>query len=195
MTSKIYPDPTRGKKYFYWKDTYDFTTSFFNKNTYLKKGVEVGVAGGQNIKHILQYCPHIEKLYGIDSYSQDSWDMSHIDINKEFGSFDDLFQEVKLMLSQFGGRTELIRKTSLDAVKEFLDESLDFIFLDASHDFDSVFADISSWFPKIKKRGIFMGHDWDHGNFPGSTKAVKKYFVNYKIEAISSPYHVWWIVK
>ena len=99
------------------------------------------------------------------------------------------------MLSQFGGRTELIRKTSLDVVKEFSDESLDFIFLDASHDFDSVFADISSWFPKIKKGGIFMGHDWDHGNFPGTTKAVKKYFVNYKIEAISSPSHVWWVVK
>jgi hypothetical protein len=28
--------------------------------------VEVGVAGGQNIKHILENCPHIVKLYGID---------------------------------------------------------------------------------------------------------------------------------
>ena len=195
MTSKIYPDPTRGKKYFYWKDTYDFTTSFFKKNPNLKKGVEIGVAGGQNIKHILEHCPRIEKIYGIDSYSQDSWDMNHIDINKEFGSFEGLFQEVKLMLSQFGGRAKLIRKTSLEAVKEFSDESLDFIFLDASHDFDSVFADISSWFPKIKKGGIFMGHDWDHGNFPGTTKAVKKYFVNYKIYAISSPSHVWYVVK
>ena len=62
MTSKIYPDPTRNKKFFYWKDTYDFTTSFFNKHTYLKTGVEVGVARGQNIKHILENCPHIQKI-------------------------------------------------------------------------------------------------------------------------------------
>jgi len=195
MTSKIYPDPTRGKKYFYWKDTYDFTTSFFNKNTHLKTGVEVGVAGGQNIKHILENCPHIVKLYGIDSYSQDSFDMTHIDIIKEFGSFEELFKEVKLMLSQFGDRTQLIKKTSSDAVKEFSDESLDFIFLDANHEFDSVYTDISNWFPKIKKRGIFMGHDWDHGNFPGVTKAVKKYFANKKIETVSEPYHIWYVVK
>jgi predicted O-methyltransferase YrrM len=195
MTSKIYPDPTRNKKYFYWKDTYDFTISFFNKNTHLKRGAEIGVAGGQNIKHLLENCSHIEKLYGIDSYSPDSFDMKHINVNKEFGSFEGLFKEVNLMLSQFGDRTQLIRKTSSDALKEFLDESLDFIFLDANHEFDSVYSDISSWFPKIKKGGIFMGHDWDHGNFPGTTKAVKKYFANIKIETFSAPYHIWYVVK
>jgi predicted O-methyltransferase YrrM len=174
MTSKIYPDPTRNKKFFYWKDTYDFTTSFFNKHTYLKTGVEVGVARGQNIKHILENCPHIQKLYGVDSYSSNSWDMNHININKEFGSFQGLFQEVELMLSQFGNRVQLIRKSLSDAAKDFLDESLDFLFLDANHEFATVYSDISSWFPKIRKGGIFMGHDWDHDNFPGTTKAVKK---------------------
>ena len=50
MTSKVYPDQTRNKKYFYWKDTYDFTISFFKKNTHLKKGVEIGVAGGKILR-------------------------------------------------------------------------------------------------------------------------------------------------
>jgi len=40
-----------------------------------------------------------------------------------------------------------------------------------------------------------MGHDWDHGNFPGVTKAVKKYFANKKIETVSEPYHIWYVVK
>jgi hypothetical protein len=42
------------------------------------------------------------------------------------------------MLSQFGNRVQLIRKSSLDAAKDFLDESLVFLFLDANHEFASI---------------------------------------------------------
>jgi hypothetical protein len=40
-----------------------------------------------------------------------------------------------------------------------------------------------------------MGHDWDHGNFPVVTKAVKKYFANSKIETFLVPYHIWCVIK
>ena len=36
---------------------------------------------------------------------------------------------------------------------------LDFVFLDASHDPDSVAADIRAWLPKVKPGGIIGGHD------------------------------------
>ena len=80
----LYPDPTRNKKYFYWKPTYEFMVDFLNKNNELKIGCEIGVAGGQNMKHILKNCSHIQKMFGVDSYSKISWDMQDIDIDKEF---------------------------------------------------------------------------------------------------------------
>jgi predicted O-methyltransferase YrrM len=51
---------------------------------------------------------------------------------------------------------------SLEAVKQFEDESLDFVYIDAAHDYDNVKADILAWKPKVKKGGILAGHDYVH---------------------------------
>ena len=32
-----------------------------------------------------------------------------------------------------------------------------------------------------------MGYDWDHSSFPGTTKAVKKYFAKKKLKLFQSP--------
>lgn len=54
----------------------------------------------------------------------------------------------------------IIQKESAEAAKEFQDESLSFVFIDASHDYENVKQDINSWYPKIKKGGVLAGHDW-----------------------------------
>ena len=191
----LYPDPTRNKKFFYWKPTYDFTENFLNNNTELRVGCEIGVAGGQNIKHILENCPHIRKMFGVDSYSDASWDMSDINLNSEFKGVEGLFKEVNSMLSQFGDRAKLIRKFSKDACKDFEDESLDFIFIDGSHEFEDCYNDIINWYPKVKKNGVIMGHDWYHSSHPGVTKSVIKIFKVENIEYYKSPTHVWIVKK
>ena len=49
---------------------------------------------------------------------------------------------------------------SLDAVKHFADESLDVVFVDGAHDYDSVTADINAWFPKLKPGAFMAGDDF-----------------------------------
>lgn len=56
-----------------------------------------------------------------------------------------------------------LRMTSVEAAKGFADESLDFVFIDAAHDYDSFSADLRAWLPKVKLRGIIAGHDHSHG--------------------------------
>lgn len=63
-----------------------------------------------------------------------------------------------------------VRKTSLDAAQDYPDRSLDAVFIDAAHDYDSVCADIRAWLPKVKPGGILAGHDW---SWPTVRQAVQ----------------------
>jgi predicted O-methyltransferase YrrM len=64
-----------------------------------------------------------------------------------------------------------VKMTSVDAAKTYSDNSLDFVFLDAEHDYHFVKPDILAWLPKVKIGGIFAGHDYFAP--PGETTGVK----------------------
>lgn len=55
---------------------------------------------------------------------------------------------------------QIIRKESTVAANDFEDHSLAFVYIDASHDYESVKKDLNAWYPKVKKGGILAGHDW-----------------------------------
>ena len=70
---KSVPDPTRGKTRLIWESTYEWTVDFFNEHPDLKVGAEIGIAGGQHIKALMENTK-IEKIYGVDPFITDSWD-------------------------------------------------------------------------------------------------------------------------
>ena len=67
-----------------------------------------------------------------------------------------------------------IRALSTEGAKLYEKESLDFIFIDAAHDYENVKKDINAWYPKLKKNGIIAGHDYD--SHPGTKQAVDEFF-------------------
>jgi len=73
------------------------------------------------------------------------------------------------------GKYKAVRSDSVSAAANYADESLDFVFIDAAHDYDSVKADILAWFPKVKSGGIFSGHDYNH---PPVKQAVHEMLTN-----------------
>jgi len=68
-----------------------------------------------------------------------------------------------------------IRKSSIEASKQYDDNSLDFVFLDASHEYNDIIDDINAWLPKLKIGGTLAGHDYGRHNV---NKAVNDYFKN-----------------
>ncbi len=46
------------------------------------------------------------------------------------------------------------------------DQSLDFVYLDARHDFQGVFSDLIAWWPKLRIGGVIAGHDYCDGELP-----------------------------
>lgn len=54
----------------------------------------------------------------------------------------------------------MIRANSQKASEIFQDESLDFVYIDANHAYDSVVDDINYWYSKVKKGGYLWGHDY-----------------------------------
>lgn len=63
-----------------------------------------------------------------------------------------------------------MKAASLDAAKQFPDNSLDFVYIDGNHTEKAVRADIAAWLPKVKPGGYLAGHDWQ---FAGVKKAVR----------------------
>jgi len=53
-------------------------------------------------------------------------------------------------------------------------ESLDFIFIDANHEYEAVMSDLMCWYPKLKKGGTIAGHDYYDDE--GVQKAVRQFF-------------------
>jgi hypothetical protein len=64
---------------------------------------------------------------------------------------------------------------SVEASRLYQDGTLDFVFIDANHDYENAHLDISSWYPKLKWGGIIAGDDYRE-YFPGVMGAVNNFF-------------------
>jgi hypothetical protein len=58
----------------------------------------------------------------------------------------------------------IIRKTSMGAVGDFEDNSIDFVYIDGNHSFKYVAEDICEWVKKVKVGGFICGHDYIYSN-------------------------------
>ena len=65
---------------------------------------------------------------------------------------------------------ELVVGESTEVAEEFND--IDFLFVDADHEYESVKKDIKAWLPKVKVGGKILFHDYE--SWPGVTKAVNE---------------------
>lgn len=158
---------------------------------------EVGVREGYFSKFILDNTS-VKKLYAIDPWEN----------NAELSDCETVFRTCKNLLDPFGDRAEMVKGYSPSAAEMFEDGSLDFIYIDGLHDYESVKADIAGFYPKLKFGGIIAGHDYHLGDWPGVYNAVNEFISENNLEinvtGTDSPDYViehdgwkpsWWAVK
>ena len=168
----------------------------------LKTGVEVGVHKGHFSEHILANS-NIEKFYSIDAWMEDEDATKAVRKRCEHGKMELCYQETVAKLSKFGDRSVIIKDLSENAVKQFEDESLDFIYLDASHMFTGFTLDLINWWGKLKWGGTFAGHDYwrkyryDVMYVTNGFCMEKKQFLFLTTEERQFPQFApsWWLIK
>ena len=130
-------------------------------------GVELGLYRAESFCTLLQCCPNIKKLYGVDKWEPyDDYigtDGTHAGKKTNIPDMD-LVRETALNFIYFSGeadRAEILEMDTSEAVKQFEDDSLDFVFLDAYLSVEQAQREMNEWWPKVKKGGLFSGHDWN----------------------------------
>lgn len=119
-----------------------------------KVGVEVGVAHAEFSK-LLAYLNYQMIVYGVDPYTRYS---GYHDYTRT-ETFKRMKEEAELRMRPYPN-FKFVEKFSMEAVKDFKDESLDFVYIDANHEEPFVTEDIAEWSKKVRKGGIVAGHDY-----------------------------------
>lgn len=153
-------------------------------------GAEVGVLYGDTSEYLLAEFPNLT-LISIDpylEYNEPGTDRSQATMSR-------YEQEARNKLSRFGSRSHLIKSFSLEVAPSLENESLDFVFIDANHEYGFVKQDLEAWFPKVRCGGLICGHDYQ--SWPGVRQAVDEFSLQRGLRGFNTPIasDVWFFVK
>jgi len=166
---------------------------YINKNQWTA-GAEIGVWMGRTYQHLIEKCPSLKVMVGVDAYKPNVNPTGEQYTPGENGlkwEHDVYRERMEIFIKKHPGLAKFYFTTSLVASKKLPDDSLDFVFIDAGHDYISVKEDILLWAPKVKVGGMIFGHDFCD-DFPGVEQAVRELFGDKGYELADDSV---WIVK
>lgn len=158
-------------------------------------GAEVGVRAGYYSRVLCDAIPNLHLLC-VDPWAP--WSGGRPSQGKQ----DAYLEKSRLVLAGFN--VDFIRKTSMEAVKDVADGSLDFVYIDALHNFDNVMLDLIHWAPKVRPGGIVSGHDYVRLHNCGVIDAVHAYtfahgvyhwYLTFEQNTRHEPYQTWFWVR
>ena len=123
-----------------------------------RTGAEIGVYTGEYSEMLCMKNPELH-LYCIDPWMiYDSEEIEPFSQNQLALTI--FYEETKKRLDPYN--TTIMRKESVRALKEFEADSLDFVYIDANHDYKHMSEDLEGWAQKVRSGGIVSGHDYGH---------------------------------
>lgn len=161
-----------------------------NRRGLVGAAAEIGVKTGKFSDFILSNW-HGKRLISIDPWLAAEPDEYVDRANVPQDQHERFFEETKARLARHGDRSEIWRLTSVEAAGRVADGSVDFVYIDARHDYASVLEDLEAWFPKLRPGGIIAGHDYVDGSFRSADFGVKS-AVDEFFGARRLPVHATW---
>jgi hypothetical protein len=188
---------TIGEDWFTYQELYSNMVDYFPDNALF---VEIGSWKGRSTSYMAVEIHNSEKNIKFDCV--DTWDGSeeHSDPNSCWFQ-PELVNDKNWLYRIFLENTKPvnhiinpIRTTSLEAAQYYKNRSIDFVFIDAAHDYENVKADLNAWYPKVKKGGFIGGHDYP--GFSGVVLAVNEFFMTERSNAaLNLKDNYWWHKK
>jgi hypothetical protein len=150
----------------------DELPALLNARGLLGRGAEIGVKQGRYSDELLRNWRGSE-LISIDPWLSADPDEYVDRSNVSQDRFNEFYEETRERLAAYGSRSTIWRLTSIDAAPRVPDGSLDFVYIDARHDYESVQEDLEAWCSKVRPGGILAGHDYVDGDLPEGEFYVK----------------------
>lgn len=168
--------------------------------------VEVGVWRGDYSRSIIKNLqPSV--FYGVDPYEiyEGYTDKPNVIEFQDQANLDKLHARVTQTFNTFNnklGHTNsiLVRELGTNYASQHPDQSLDFVYLDSDHKYQSVKSEIEAWYPKVKVGGILAGHDYierSHIEEFGVIQAVTEFIEqeNLTLHTTDEQFATWWVTK
>lgn len=173
--AKILEQLRAGKEPFTWRDIpgciLDDSPSIVHERIIasIDKPVclEVGVASGRGLACMAMLAEYKRgRTYGVDAFTGTPGEAVPYP--------DDMQERCKKNISDCGLQAIIIPEPSIQVATAFKDVALDYVFIDAAHDYENVKADIAAWRALVKPGGWLAGHDYT--NSEGVKRAVDEAF-------------------
>jgi len=131
-----------------------------------QNGIEIGVASGNYSKIIATW--GFDNLFLVDKWEEFRDQRNKLttqeQCNKQYNTVCEYFKDAE--------EVEILKCSSIEASKKFVDDMFDFIYIDACHSYNAVLEDLYAWYPKCKIGGLYSGHDFV---LPDVKKAVDEF--------------------
>ena len=146
-----------------WFDFEDVYTNMVNAASDGMHFVEIGAYYGKSTAYMAVELINsgkkirfdvVDTWRGSPEHQEGAWNYQPDMVN------DTAFDVFQRNLSPAAGSYNPVKLPSLEAAVQYEDGSLDFVFIDAAHEYESVKADVAAWLPKVKKGGFLGGHDY-----------------------------------
>lgn len=150
VPSKPYPPPPE------FKYRSDFAAILSREGKTV--GAELGVQRGDFANHMLYYWSTCTRYIMIDYWGkQENYEDQANVADTTHLSY---YEETQKKLLEWTHKTTFMKMFTSEAAKYIADESLDFVYVDARHDYCGALEDIEMYWPKLKSDGIMGGHDF-----------------------------------
>lgn len=162
-------------------------------------GAEIGVWWGntsynffmKNLKHLYLVDPwSVEPYKGTTEFEWDEYLERYSKVTKSnteqgfMEYYEKVYEDVKRRFEPYPN-VSVCRQTSDKFFEQYTDEALDWIYLDGSHAYEGVLADLENSLKIVKSGGIILGDDYKWGKRygkPGVTQAVKEFVEKHNLD-------------